>query len=69
MLLTEEQDLDGDAFDKNTVILLTVAGIFCIPKSIFKVLRTAKRGTSWVPVSRHLPENLSLHIFFLKLLM
>jgi len=35
MLLTEEQDSDGDAFGKDTVILLTVGGIFCIPKTIF----------------------------------
>lgn len=34
MLLTEEQDLDGNAVDKDTVILLTVASIFCIPKSV-----------------------------------
>lgn len=33
MILTEEQDLD--ASDKGTVTLVSVAGVFCIPKSIF----------------------------------
>lgn len=37
MLLTEEQDLDTlDASDKVTVMLVSVVGVFCIPKRIFK---------------------------------
>lgn len=36
MLLTEEQDLDTlDTSDKGTVVLVSVAGVCFIPKSIF----------------------------------
>lgn len=58
MLLAEEQDLDTlDVSDKGTVILVSVAVVCCIPKSIkhfFLIFGTSKRDEFGI----HLPENL-----------